>query len=184
MKNTKKMVWGITVAAMSVALILVLGFVVYYHSAYPFNYKDDIVASAKRYNIKPEIVASVINAESGYDKDAFSRVGAIGLMQILPSTGEYIASTKNERFNQDMLWEASTNIEFGCCYIRYLFDKFSDPWTALAAYNAGEGTVKKWLKNLEYSDDGVTLKYIPYEETRRYIEKIRTGEGVYKNKFS
>ncbi|MDR0850493.1 MAG: lytic transglycosylase domain-containing protein [Christensenellaceae bacterium] len=183
MKDTKRLIFIIGSITMSAVLVLVLVLVVYYSRVYPFNYKEDILASAAQYHIRPEIVASVINAESGYNKDAYSRAGAIGLMQILPSTGEYIAAVKNEQFSQDMLWEAGTNIEFGCCYMRYLFDRFSDPYTALAAYNAGEGTVRKWLKDLSLSDDGITLKHIPYEETRRYIEKIKAGEEVYKNKF-
>jgi len=70
------------------------------------------------------------------------------------------------------LFNEDDNVRFGCYYIRYLIDRFENVQTSICAYNAGEGRVREWLGNSEYSEDGKTLIVIPYEETREYTQKI------------
>ena len=81
------------------------------------------------------------------------------------------------------LTDVKTNINFGCYYIKYLFLRFKDMNTALIAYNAGEGNVSLWLMNNEYSDDKITLKSIPFNETRDYIKKINENFSKYKKLY-
>lgn len=135
--------------------------------SYPVCYRE----IAKKYRSDWRLVLSVIKAESSFRPYAESETGAKGLMQILPSTAEFI-SRRNGIDSYD-LFEPEDNIRLGCLYFDYLEVRFSDPDTVLAAYNAGEGTVREWLKNERYSSDGKTLRNVPYPETENYIIKIK-----------
>ena len=137
---------------------------------YPTYYKNQVIQSAKNYHLNANLIFAFIKVESDFDKKAVSDAGAVGLMQILPSTADYIA--KKIKIDEYDLFDEKINIEFGCYYLRYLIDKFELLDTAICAYNAGEGNVINWLKNKEYSQDGKVLKTIPFKETREYIKKI------------
>ena len=98
----------------------------YYAYKYPIKYKSEIIKYSEEFNIDSALVASVINAESKFDKNAISKKGAIGLMQILPSTANFIASKlKVYDFRKEDLLLPEINIRFGCYYINYLSNKFS-----------------------------------------------------------
>ena len=102
-------------------------------------------------------------------------------MQITDGTGKWAAkSLKIEDYKQDSLFEPKKNIEIGCWYLNKLINQFEEPVeTALAAYNAGSGNVARWLKDSEYSDDGRTLKKIPYPETEKYVKKVLMIKKIY-----
>lgn len=137
---------------------------------YPVAYTNEIDSAAINYGLDRALILSVIKTESDFNENAISDKGAIGLMQITPATGEYIAK-KRGKINYN-LSDASTNIDFGSYYIKYLREKFHGLTETMAAYNAGEGTVSKWLKDPYCSDDGIHLTLIPYKETDRYVKKI------------
>ncbi|MBO4251942.1 MAG: lytic transglycosylase domain-containing protein [Clostridia bacterium] len=137
---------------------------------YPLCYKDEIVETAERYDIDVALLFAIVKTESGFNARAVSGKGAVGLMQILPSTGRFIADKKGVA--EYDLTDIGTNLDFGGYYWAYLRGKFKGVNETAAAYNAGEGTVKKWLNNREYSADGKRLKAIPYPETAAYTEKI------------
>ena len=137
---------------------------------YPLSYKEEIIAAAKRYDLDAALLFGVVKTESGFNADAVSGKGAVGLMQITPSTAEYIA--KRRGIAEYDLLDAETNLDFGAYYLKYLSEKFCGITEVAAAYNAGEGTVKGWLQNKDYSPDGNRLKAIPYAETSAYVEKI------------
>ncbi|MBQ9792703.1 MAG: lytic transglycosylase domain-containing protein [Clostridia bacterium] len=165
----------------SISLVLIFAFG-YYNFYYPVKYKEYINKYAQEYNLQSELVASVINVESGFDKNAKSNKGAIGLMQILPSTGKYIASMLNEDFAINRLYDPETNIKYGCFYLNYLNKKFKDCKISLCAYNAGENTVFLWLKNDSLSKDGINLDCVPYKITANYVKKIMRGTKFYINR--
>ena len=142
--------------------------------AYPTTYREETL----RYYDDWRLVLSLIKAESGFRADATSNVGACGLMQILPSTAAFVAE-RNEIESYD-LYDPQDNIRIGCLYIRYLEERFPDLTAMLAAYNAGEGTVRLWLLNPDLSPDGVRLTGIPYTETARYVKKIEKYYSNYK----
>ena len=98
-------------------------------------------------------------------------------MQILPSTGEWIASNLSiEEYSSEDLFDPEVNIRFGCFYLAYLHTRFSDDWAVYAAYNAGEGRVERWL------DSGVTRDTVPIEETKEYIRRVERALINYRNK--
>jgi Transglycosylase SLT domain. len=140
---------------------------------YPTKYMDIVERYAVEYGIDPYLVLAVIKAESNFNPEAKSSKGAIGLMQIQPDTGKWIAENLGiENYNEDLLYNPEVNIRFGCWYINNLNSEFKDPVLVFAAYNAGRGNVQKWLNDKEYSDDGEKLKSIPFKETRDYVDKI------------
>ena len=104
-------------------------------------------------------------------------------MQITDKTGAYIASLLSVEIYD--LFDAKTNVKFGCFYIKYLIERFNFIDTAVCAYNAGEGNVSLWLKNPQYSADKKTLSYIPFYETRQYLNKIKKSfikyQKLYRN---
>lgn len=152
---------------------------------YPIKYKNIINENAKIYNLKPELIASVINVESGFKKDEVSHVGAMGLMQLMPLTAIEISTKLNdENFKVSDMFVPEKNIKYGCYYLRYLINKFDGNVTnALASYNAGFSNVNAWLLETKYSKDGVNLTKIPFKETKNYIRKVNKNLKIYENRL-
>lgn len=149
---------------------------------YPLNYKEYVFKYADYYGLDRALIFSIIKTESSFDKNAISSAGAVGLMQITESTALYIAQKLGE--NNYKLTEPETNIRFGCYYVKYLYQRFENLETALVAYNAGEGNVANWLKDENLTDDGITLKKIPFKESREYILKIKQNVKKYKKLYN
>lgn len=148
---------------------------------YPLKYKEEILEKCDKYDLDVYLVYSIIKTESGFNRKAKSNKGAKGLMQITDDTATFIANNlKIEKYD---LYNAETNIEFGCYYFKYLFNKFLSIDTSIVAYNAGEGNVSIWLNDKKYSDDGITLKGIPFNESKNYLEKITKNYKKYKNLY-
>lgn len=172
---------------------------------YPLNYKNEILSAGEEFSVDPVLIASVINSESRFKLSSVSNKGAVGLMQILPSTAEWAVKqmakkgidtqtvsvdeidVKKIMYDKETktgeLLNAGINIRIGVFYLAYLINKFDTLKLALCAYNAGEGTVRSWLANREYSKDGKTLDKIPYKETENYVKKINRNLKIYDNKF-
>ncbi len=137
---------------------------------YPIEYKEEVLFACEKFEVAPEVVFSLIKVESNFNPYAVSGKGAIGLMQIMPATAEFIAQ-KLSVTSYD-LFNPQTNILFGVWYIKYLILRFEDLSVAVCAYNAGEGTVRIWLKKTEFSTDGKRLNIIPYPETEQYLKNF------------
>lgn len=165
--------------------ILVVSIYAFYAVVYPVKYEDIIVTESTNTNLSVPLVASLINVESSYRKEAISSSGAIGLMQIMPTTFEYVCSLNDIDFDENNMAQPEYNIKIGCLYLKYLFNKFENTQTVLCSYNAGETLVRSWLNNTRYSLDGKTLYKIPFEETFNYVNKINKNlkfyERIYKN---
>lgn len=145
---------------------------------YPNSYKLQVSEYSRKYEIPDELVYGVIRAESKFDARAVSDKGAIGLMQIMDSTGKW-AAEKIGLGDLD-LFDPDTNIEIGCFYLSYLLDKYNgNEKCAIAAYNAGQANVDKWLGDEKYSNDGKTLVKIPFAETEKYVEKVQKNIKKY-----
>lgn len=155
------------------ALICVVYFSV--RSAFPRPYADVVEGCG----LDACLVFSVMKAESGFREDAVSEAGAVGIMQIMPSTAEFVCRREGIPFDASRLKDGAYNTRLGCKYLAYLLKRFPVRETALAAYNAGEGTVSDWLNDRNYSSDGVTLDKIPYAETRGYVKKITKFTKIY-----
>ena len=186
--NGKKIV--IAVICIAVAVCVVFGALyitgnLETKADYPLDYEDLIVKYANEYELDPYFVAAVIKTESGFRPDAESSAGAIGLMQIMPETGQWAAEKIGmENFTNDMLLDPETNIRLGCWYLSFLKERFNgDLPIMMAAYNAGHNKVQQWLENPEYSSDGKQLTNIPYEETDNYVKKVTKAYEKYKEYY-
>lgn len=142
---------------------------------YPLDYGDLVRAHAARNRLDAALVAAVIYEESRFRPHATSRVGAMGLMQIQPVTGQTIArKTGGTAFRVSDLYTPDVNIRYGTWYLRRLLDKYGDERLALAAYNAGESTVDRWLA------EG---RGIAAADVRSYVDKVESTKMVYRHAY-
>lgn len=161
-------------------LVLIAGaYNCYISFSYPIKYGEQIEEVCTAFDIPKSMFCALINTESSFNPNAKSSAGAIGLTQILPSTAEYICIKNNLDYSNFDLYNPNDNIYLGSMYLRYLFDRFDNRYTALCAYNAGETVVRSWLSNTNYSYDKISLYNIPYNETDNYIKKIKNAEQIY-----
>ena len=152
-------------------------------ASYPIRYRTEVQRASERFDIPPELVFSVIRAESKFKQNAVSNKGAVGLMQVMPSTARFVAPKINMNPDVIDLCDPDTNIIIGTFYLRYLFNRFGETRTVLAAYNAGEGRVTEWLSLDEYSEtigDSRIITSTPFPATNAYIDKVMGGLKVYK----
>lgn len=131
----------------------------------------------------PHLVAAIIRTESRFYSRAQSQVGARGLMQIMPKTAFWIAEQmKIEDFDEEKLYDPLYNISIGIWYLAYLDKAFEGDWPKiLAAYNAGENNVKKWINEKTWTGELQDIVQIPFAETREYIDKVIFAYQIYKN---
>jgi len=152
---------------------------------YPMAYEAELRANAAANGLDPALPAAVILAESSYMPEAVSEANAQGLMQLLPSTAEWVAGKFDETYREGSLFEPDTNIKYGCWYLGYLIHRFDGNLTcAIAAYHAGQGTVDGWLANPEYSPNGVTLQTIPSSATDTYVKRVLKYYEKYKELYT
>ncbi len=146
---------------------------------YRLAYVEEIQTYAVEFSLDPCLVAAVIHTESRGNASAVSPKGAVGLMQIMPATGAWIAEKLEiAGYTEAALTRAPENIRLGCWYLRYLIDRYGDETLALAAYNAGPGNVDKWLADERYSANGA-LTNIPFPETANYVVRVQKAYGKY-----
>ena len=174
------LVWTIVVIMLLVGVKYTVNYV--QRAMYPIKYNEYIEDYAYEHNVDPWLVVSVIWTESGFDERATSSKDARGLMQITPETGKWISEQmKLKDYDSEQLYDPETNIKFGCWYLDNLKTQFDNRLPlVIAAYNGGRGNVTKWLDDERYSDDNVTLKKIPFEETENYVEKVFKTYEKYK----
>ena len=156
----------------------------FYNYFYPVKYKEEIIQIAEDYDVDASLIASVANVESGYKQDAFSSKGAVGIMQLMPSTAQWLAEKIGAQYSEELLLNGEYNLRLGGYYLSFLIKTFEDENTAICAYNAGQGNVQNWLQNKEYSNDGKTLQKIPFSETEKYLKKVLKNQYYYKNRIN
>ena len=152
----------------------------------PLRHDDIIRQQAEDKNLDPSLIAGVIYVESRF-RDQTSHAGAKGLMQIMPSTADYIArKSGGTRFVQGDLATPQINIAYGSWYLRYLLEHYhGNTILALAAYNAGEGKVDEWWRNA--ADRGERFRvadHIPFPETREYVGKVLSARRAYRREYA
>ena len=146
--------------------------------SYPRSFSELVTKYAEQYDLSEEFIYAVIHTESGFRPAVVSHAGAQGLMQIMPDTHDWIEFKLGIKQSND-IFDPETNISYGTYYLSYLLNKYNDEKCALAAYNAGSTSVDRWLSDTRYSDDGITLKKIPYNETKNYVEKVAKSKAMY-----
>ncbi len=159
----------------------------YVYSSYPMKYEKEVEQAAKKYNVDKYLIYGVIKTESNFDPTAVSAVGAIGLMQIMPDSFEWIQTYYADEEYQDYtvgdLVNAEINIDYGTHMLSLLLDMFESEDAAVCAYNAGPGNVSAWLENKEYSDDGKSFKYVPVAETEEYRKRVAQNKSIFKRLY-
>ena len=162
------------------AIILAALFIGFISFRYPIKYIDIIKKNTAQYRIEPALVCAVIHAESKFAEKAISHKGASGLMQVTRNTADWIAGQMDlPDYSYDRILEPSLNISIGCRYLAWLLERYENVDAAVAAYNAGNGNVDKWLKNPEYSRDGKRLDTIPFKETNDYVKRVQINKQIY-----
>jgi len=149
---------------------------------YPTDYSELILQASKEFGVPEDVIFATIKVESDFDPNAISSVGARGLMQMMPSTFEWLTGDEHlgEHRSVKELKDPEISIRYGTYYLSYLYKKFNYNWDiAFAAYNGGETNVAKWLKDPKCVDEQGNLTYIPIPETANYVKKIKKALEYY-----
>lgn len=173
----------IPIAAVGAVILVICAYLLYGKysaAAYPLKYQQYVEKYAAENHLDKYLVYAVIKTESSFNPSAESNVGARGLMQIMEDTFDWIKlKSGDEKAVYYDMYDAETNIKFGCRLLGYLMNEFGDIECVAAAYHAGRGNVNEWLKNKEYSSDGVHLDDIPISDTAHYVNKITKARNKY-----
>ena len=173
MKFKKTILWVSVV--LGLLILLAIFSALYYFLYVPKRYRQEAERAALNFQIDKNLVLAVMKVESNFNKKAVSRVGAVGLMQIMPQTANFINASLQQNLD---IHNYKDNIKMGAWYLQYLKNKFTDTRSVLAAYNAGEGTVQKWLAQSDITING-RLENIPYKETANYVKKAEKFYSIY-----
>lgn len=145
----------------------------------PLRHEDIIKQQAREKDLDPALVAAVIYEESRF-RPQTSHAGAEGLMQILPDTARFIAERSGgTQFEVNDLGSPQINIQYGTWYLRYLIQQYGDEDVAVAAYNAGETNVQKWINAAGGLDAFDVDADVPFPETQHYVDNVRATRDEY-----
>jgi soluble lytic murein transglycosylase len=143
----------------------------YWQSLYPFPYLETIVKWSGERRLNPVLVTALIRQESRFMPNIRSVVGATGLMQVMPETGDWIA--KQIQLKNYSLDNVDDNIKLGTWYLDHTHDEYkNNSMLAVASYNAGPGAVGGWLQRFGFNDPDAFVDQIPYDETRGYVKSV------------
>ncbi len=146
---------------------------------YTMQYEECIYKCSEECEIDPLLVLAIIRVESNFKKDSVSLSQAKGLMQLMDSTADELATKLNMNEDYD-IFNAETNIELGTTYMSNLLTYYNNNiYLALAAYNAGIGNVNKWIEKGTIKKDGSDIENIPFKETRNYVRKVLRDYRIY-----
>ena len=152
---------------------------------YPQKFKDEVSLYSEKYDVPEYVIYAVIRIESKFDPEAVSRSGALGLMQMLPPTFEWLTGDEHlaEHLEFSALKDPNVSIRYGTYYLKYLYDKFQKWDIVFAAYNWGEGNVTRLLADGEYTDEDGNITYIPAPQPRAYVPKVKNAMEYYKKLY-
>lgn len=169
------------VAALSLGLVSVPTSLVQRY-LYPIEHREAILESSERHGVDPLLVCAIIKCESGWNEEAVSEAGAIGLMQMMPSTSAELAEyglVDGWTYDSANLTDPATNIEYGCAYLAQLQARLETTDEVIAAYNAGPASVEGWT-----SGGGDLADVITFPETAVYLKRVKDAYARYQNLYS
>lgn len=146
---------------------------------YPIKYEKVIDQVSAEVGIDKSLVLAIIKTESGFDTNAVSKKKALGLMQVIPETIQYVSQKYNIDVGINDIFTPEHNILIGSLYLKNLIERFGSTDRAILAYNAGPSVVRKWIENgiEDINDDD--YNWVPYQETRNYIKKVHDARKGY-----
>lgn len=153
---------------------------------YPKKYQEYVEKYSAQYQVEDMLVYSVIRSESRFNPNAVSEIGACGLMQITEETFNWakLKIPDKDDATYDDIFDPEINIKYGVYILHLLLDEFSDERTAIAAYHAGWGSVKRWLADPEHSQNGQEIDTIPFVDTNAYVNQVLKTKEVYIELYS
>ena len=183
LKNKYKIIIGTVIVIFMVIILFVLFKDKLLKILYPKTYSEIISVYANEYSVEENLIYAVIKAESNFNNEAVSNKSAIGLMQIVEGTAVEVVKRNGielntENIKQELL-DIDNNINIGTKYLSMLLEQYGNIEVALAAYNAGIGTVNNWIEKQIIQADGSDIENIPYKETNNYVRKILRDYDIY-----
>lgn len=159
--------------------------IVYWKILFPRPFWEELSSNARKNDLDPYLIASLIRQESEFNPGAVSHANAYGLMQLLPSVGKSLARKQGiKNLSTAQLLNPSTNLQLGTYNLRLVIDRYSGQLEyALASYNAGDVPVRQWISAGEYKDVAEYVESIPYTETREYVQAILRNQQIYREVY-
>lgn len=150
-------------------------------SLYPMCYSDMISTSCAEFGVDESLAYAVIHTESGFDAEACSEVGALGLMQIMPDTFDWLQKglPPERPMDASALLKPEVNIRYGVYYLSQLKALFGNDMLAIAAYHAGQGSVSRWIEDAGLAPETFSKEDIPSSVTAHYVSKVERAREIY-----
>lgn len=146
---------------------------------FPLAYQKIVSHHSDRNKLDTSLTYAIARRESSFMSDAYSPVGALGLMQLMPNTAKFIAKKK---INRSKLFIPNTNVRYGTDYLKHVLKSAKgNEVIATAAYNAGFSRVKKWMKTGKPLPADIWIETIPFKETRDYVKSVMAYRQIYSN---
>ena len=151
---------------------------------FPTPHRETLSAAARQWDLDEALVYGLIRQESRFMADARSRVGAAGLMQLMPATARWVARQMSiTPYKPDMLLQPDTNLQMGAYYYSRVLADLGHPLLATAAYNAGPGRARRW-RDERALEGAIYAETIPFNETRDYVKKVFTNAWYYHHRLT
>jgi soluble lytic murein transglycosylase len=163
--------------------ILTFGWTAVMKRSYPKKYSSYVEKYCAEYNVDETLMYALIKTESGFDPEATSSVGAVGLTQIMPDTFTWLCTKTGEKLTEDDLKDPETSIKYCALFLSILQKQFSSRKSVIAAYHAGASKVSTWLADKDCSKDGKELYNIPSDDTAHYVNKVMNAINTYNNLY-
>jgi len=183
----RRLLLGVAVLAVTIAVVLSLPEVrkAVNELSLPLSYSSVIRQQAADKHLDPALIAAVIYAETKF-QPRDSSVGAVGLMQVMPQTANFLARRSGATtFTTADLVNPQVNIAYGSYYLRYLVNEYHGNVTlALAAYNGGESNVDRWVADAHAHGRSLSVAEIPFPETRAYVSRVLDAQRQYRRKYA
>jgi soluble lytic murein transglycosylase len=156
-----------------------------YRALYPLVFEGPLTREAQRHQLDPALVAALVRQESSFEPRATSRVGARGLMQIMPTVGRQLARAEEYHlWDAALLYQPDVSLELGTAHLAGLLSGYAHVSHALAAYNAGSSRAKRWLEKAGTEDPEIFVERIPFRETRDYVRIILRNRELYRSMYA
>jgi len=147
---------------------------------YPLKFEGLILRQAARHDLEPALLAAIVYEESKFNRASRSEAGAVGLMQLMPSTAEWASKKLGRPELAADLIEPGANLVLGSWYFRRLLDRYHSVALALAAYNGGQRNLDRWLGENSGRGRDEVIDHIPFVETREFVRRVERSRKIYR----